>query len=507
MSTQNRTPSWPDEQLCNSCFYTAMRTRGICPICGHDGLLPGRTNRTDARPICLTCAGIRDNYRCTTCDSEGQIYRHGRCARCALREDLTSLIVDGAADPAAMGAIVEILCAVDRPESVLTWKRSPKVQALLAGLACGDIPLSHQGLDNAGQGTYIAHLRSLLEDNGLLSPRDEHLARFEAWLASKLDAIAAPAIRAPVEQFASWHHLRRLRRHTAPGQAADGPRRIAQQQITETIKFLTWLHEHHHRTAASCRQQDVDEWLATGPTTRHKIRAFFAWATKTQLNTAVRFENRGSKTNPLLTQDQRLAWIHELLTGDTESLPYRVAGTLVLLYAQPLVRIAALKTTAIDVADNDVRIILGAGAAPVPVPFAQMLIAHLHNRTNLRTSAAMASNPWLFPGRNAGKHLDPQTIQVTLHNRGISVLGARNSALQNLVAEIPPPVVANLLGYSHTCTQYHAQHAAQTWSRYVTWPSRTPPSSTDGTPNRAAANTATYRYCGIITPWNRHRLV
>ncbi len=99
--------------------------------------------------------------------------------------------------------------------------------------------------------------------------------------------------------------------------------------------------------------------------------------------------------------------------------------------------------------------------------FAEMLTDHLHNRTNLRTCAAMASNPWLFPGRNAGKHLDPQTIQMRLHNRGISVLGARNSALQNLVAEIPPPVVANLLGYSHTCTQYHAQLAAQTWARYV----------------------------------------
>ena len=41
---------------------------------------------------------------------------------------------------------------------------------------------------------------------------------------------------------------------------------------------------------------------------------------------------------PWLTRDQRLAWIKELLTGDTESLPYRVAGTLVLLYAQPLVK-------------------------------------------------------------------------------------------------------------------------------------------------------------------------
>ena len=72
------------------------------------------------------------------------------------------------------------------------------------------------------------------------------------------------------------------------------------------------------------------------------------------------------------------------------------AGTLVLLYAQPLVRIAALKTT-IDATDDEVRITLGADAAPVPVPFAEMLTDPLHIRTNLRTGAATASTPGSFP--------------------------------------------------------------------------------------------------------------
>ncbi|GAB5898953.1 hypothetical protein OKHIL_47620 [Mycolicibacterium mageritense] len=49
---------WPGDQLCHSYFYTAMRTRGIRPICGHDGVLPGRAHHTDPRPVCLTCAGI-----------------------------------------------------------------------------------------------------------------------------------------------------------------------------------------------------------------------------------------------------------------------------------------------------------------------------------------------------------------------------------------------------------------------------------------------------------------
>src|SRR4051794_23601702 len=62
-----------------------------------------------------------------------------------------------------MAAIVEALCRVERPASILTWKRSPKVKALLAGLACGEIPLTHQGLDNVGTDIATNHLRSLLE--------------------------------------------------------------------------------------------------------------------------------------------------------------------------------------------------------------------------------------------------------------------------------------------------------------------------------------------------------
>lgn len=67
------------------------------------------------------------------------------------------MMVHGAADPSATETMVEMLCKVDRPESILTWKRSPKVQNMLAGLACGAIPLSHDGLDAAGRGKHITH--------------------------------------------------------------------------------------------------------------------------------------------------------------------------------------------------------------------------------------------------------------------------------------------------------------------------------------------------------------
>jgi hypothetical protein len=153
--------------------------------------------------VCLLCAGIESNYTCSTCGTEGEIFRKGQCARCVVRHDLTVLMVHDAADPAAMSTIVGILCDVDRPESIYTWKRSPKIQELLTGLSSGQIPLTHDGLDNLGGGRHVGHLRSVLEHHGLLPPRDEPLARFESWLASKLDAITQPSVRNAVEQFAT----------------------------------------------------------------------------------------------------------------------------------------------------------------------------------------------------------------------------------------------------------------------------------------------------------------
>jgi hypothetical protein len=85
-------------------------------------------------------------------------------------------------------------------------------------------------------------------------------------------------------RFATWHHLRRLRRTCTPGQHSDAGIRYAKQDIPEAIKFLTWLHSAHQRTASTCLQQDVDEWLASGPTTRSKVRNVFACAKNARLN-------------------------------------------------------------------------------------------------------------------------------------------------------------------------------------------------------------------------------
>src|SRR4051794_14055902 len=94
------------------------------------------------------------------------------------------------------------------------------------------------------------------------------------------------------------------RSESRPGQSSAGPVRSAKQEITETVKFLTWLEHIHRRTVTDCTQQDVDESLASGPTTRHQIRTFFIWAKKSKINVAVQIGFRQAKTTPTITQDQ-----------------------------------------------------------------------------------------------------------------------------------------------------------------------------------------------------------
>lgn len=460
--------TWPEGKICGPCFTVATRTHGTCPDCRQQRLLPGPPIQ-EGGPRCAPCAGIPHNFHCARCSHEGEFYRRGICARCALRDDLTALLLTNAADPPTAHRLVDVLCHADRPESIISWKRSPKIQALLTSLATGRTALTHEGLDSHREtaGRAVDHLRSTLVHHRLLPHQDPYLLRFEAWIDDKLRPLTAEVAK-PVEHFAKWHHLRRIRAMATPDKTVQRPVHSAKQEITETLKFLDWLWHTHKRTAATCTQQDVDTWLTTGPTTRKLIRTFFVFAKKTGTNMRLEIGHYTAKNRPAISQEQRLAWLRELLTGTTESLPYRVAGTLLLLYAQPLVRVAALRTDAVNINDTTGTISISFGKHPVPLPqpLAELLSQHLRNRPNLRTASG-AESPWLFPGTRAGHHLHPNTIMDRLRTLGIDLRGARNTALDEHLTLTPPPLVADALGYSYQVTFLHANAAGDAWSRYV----------------------------------------
>lgn len=426
-------------------------------------MLPGRDG---AAQRCRTCAGITSDLDCHRCGTEGEPYRRGLCARCSLRDDLNELLLSHDQTPQpGLVSLIDVLAGVDRPESIHTWKRSPKVTGLLRGLGDGSLTLEHSSFDTAPAGSAREHIRALLVHHGLLPDRDRHLARFESWLQQELASIPDHAVRRPLEQFGTWHHLRRIRRRL--GQDLQASVHHSIQEITETGRFLHWLAE-HGRTISTCQQADIDRWLAEGPTTRYSIRTFIVWASKQNLCSGLTVGFRQARSIRLVTQDDRLTWLSRLLVGDTETLPYRVAGILMLLYAQPLVRIVGLRTDRIQTTPTEIRILLGTEATAVPEPFAGLLRDHLNARPNMRT-ANTGGNPWLFPSTRAGHHLHPTTLTMRLRNLGVDLLGARNAALRDLVQRVPAPVVA-----PNSATAPKSPNATPT-SPHNLWPN-TPPS-------------------------------
>jgi hypothetical protein len=58
-------------------------------------MLPGRSASHGDQPVCVDCAGITQDYHCSSCGTETEHYRQNTCARCSLRNDLTALLQVG----------------------------------------------------------------------------------------------------------------------------------------------------------------------------------------------------------------------------------------------------------------------------------------------------------------------------------------------------------------------------------------------------------------------------
>ena len=169
-----------------------------------------------------------------------------------------------------------------------------------------------------------------------------------------------------------------------------------------------------------------------------------------------------------------------MLTSEETELITRVAAVLMLLYAQPLTRILRLTLDDILCEDGKLTIRLGEPPAPVPEPFASLLLRHAGQRLNL-TTATNAGARWLFPGRRGGQPMTPESIERRLRAAGIPALSGRTAALRHLVLQAPAPVIAAMLGYGHQQAARIAAEAGSPWSRYAP-EDRDQPQSAEGDP-------------------------
>lgn len=429
-------------------------------------MLPGRT--TEHQEICKDCAGITTNLTCAVCGEEAERYRGGTCIRCVLKSDLTGLLRPLDPPDSRLYRLVRVLCEVDRPESIYTWMRGQAAHSLLARIGNRELALTPEAFDALPKSRAVEHLRAILSHHGMmLDPVDRDLARFDQWIADKLDKLesVSPNVRSPIERFARWHHQARLRGEVENSSNMNYATRSAKQEITEASKFLTWLWCDHGLAYAEANQAHVDEYLAEGPSTRRHLRNFVRYQTKNTAAVGLNVPRRYAETTPLLPQSVRVQYIKTLLEAEDANTAARLAGLLFLLYAIPIGYLSAMTLDQIDLGPLGPTILLGTDPSPIPDELVPLVWEQMQGNEARQTTNT--DTPWLFPGMRAGKHITPDRLMESIRSIGIEIQGARNATLRARVEEMPVSALSMMLTYTRSTLTRHAVANGVGWEQYT----------------------------------------
>jgi hypothetical protein len=448
---------------CRAC----ARWQAECSRCGQLAAIRAGTRQA---PLCAGCAVPDPGFwkACAACGASGRLLA-GICRRCQLRRQLGELLAGpGGQVRPELRLLHDTLASAGRPDTVLNWLKRAATRTVLAELAAGQRPLSHAALDDLTPGKPIEHLRAVLVATAALPARDEQLARIERWVSQAVSEHAGPDEKELLHRYAAWHLLRRLRQRNRGATATYGQLDTVRQRVRAAVGLLSWLRE-RGLTLASCSQADLGAWLAgTDATRKAEAGHFVRWAISCGINRHLQFAaTRWTGPAGPLDHDGRWQQARWLLHDGTLAAGDRVAGLLVLLYAQRPATLSRLTLDDLDTSDGTVRLRLGSVPAVLPEPLATLTRELAATRRGHAVLGDQGTSRWLFPGGQPGRPVSADRLGERLRQLGLRPGQARSTALFQLATVLPAAVLARLLGI-HIKVAVAWQHAsAGDWTRYA----------------------------------------
>ena len=464
---------WADGPACAQCYRRFMRAKGTCPGCQqYRRLLP---YVGQPQPCCAPCAGAATGPVCGRCGNEDWLYHKDRCARCVLDDRLSALLGD-ADNRARLGLqhLHDALLHAERPETIIGWMRPSSqgtAHALLAQLGRGEILLSHDTLDalnTPGNGGTANHLDAILTAVGALPARDVELARLERAVPQALTGVTDETNRKILRSYATWDLLRRARAVSQTEPLSAQARYKALNRLATAAHLLDWL-SHRGSSLDGCKQAELDGYLAHHPIRRNDLHGFLAWARRTRRVRDLAIPSAPKSLPRTIAAEDEHRWsvARALLHDDGHAPADRVAGLLVLLFAQRSARISRLTVSDVSIADDRVSITLGTAPIHLPEPFAGHLRQLVATRRPLVGAHVTDPGPWLFPGKHPGRPVLPATITSRLQRVGIQPAAQRTAALLHLAGEMPPALLGQLLGLGRTAVHEWSTLAGRPWAGFL----------------------------------------
>lgn len=461
--------NWPMGPVCPPCYHRIRSRPKPCAQCGTRRPLIGTAHLAEGAGICGPCAGAGPIPPCTACGNEEGAYADGQCLRCVVRHRVRDRITrpDGTQHP-QLTSLVDALSDTTEPAGTLHWLSDSPSARLLIHLATAHQPISHDLMDELPHGHTERYLRHLLIAAGILPPRNDDLERIPTWLDGLLTDRPARHARL-VRPFTTWVLLRRARRQAAGRLHTISAAQRIRRRVRQTLHLLDWL-DAHHLELATLDQDRLDTWLSANRS-HYEAKQFLDWAAQRGLTGPHTFATPpAAASGPVLTEEDRWQQLRRCLTDTALPLEVRVAGSLVLLYGIPGEHLRHLTTDEIHGSAPDKMFLrIGHGKLWVPPRLAELLhqLAQTPRRRSSLTRHLADQPPWLFPGVLPGHPLSRKAFNDQLACQGIQARPARTAALIALAAELPAPVLADLLGiHIHTALKW-ARHAQRDWSSYL----------------------------------------
>lgn len=471
----------PDGALCSRCPALPLLTCSICgettpcgisratgqpwcpacqrrpAACSACGRLAAITSGTLTDPLCSDCTAPAAWAGCPACSDPGHP-SPGHCARCLINRRLDELMgAPSHALPPGLQALRRDIATAEHTITAMRWLTKPSIAPVLAGLAAGRMPLTHQAFDELPGSQALAHLRQTLVAVGALPERDEEMTRLESFLAGLLASQHDTERRGLLHRYLVWNLVRRLRSRNNGRPASRQQSLMIRRLARGAVAFLDWL-DAHDLTLSTCQQADLDRWLTDESAIyREEAGRFIRWARASKLTTGHLASARWNGPAQPLDHQHRWDTARRLLHDDALKPEDRFAGLLVLLYAQGSTAISHMTTGQIQASADDVRLRLGRVPIQLPEPVATLARTVAANRKGHATIGALEPSPWLFPGGRPGRPISTARLTHRLRELGIRPSQARSTALFQLATEIPAAILARTLGI-HT-------DAAVTWQR------------------------------------------
>ena len=384
-----------------------------------------------------------------------------------------------AAIRAELRGLHDTLAGSERPNLVLAWLNKTAIASILREFGTGQRALSHAALDELPASKPVEHLRAILVATGTLPPRDEHLARLERWIERTLAERGDPEQRQLLHRYAIWHLLRRLRQRTNTTHATHAQVVTVKRHVKAAIALLDGLAT-RGRTLAGARQGDLDNWLTSDQAShRREAGHFVRWAKRHKLTSLEFPATRWHGPARTIDTEARWAQARWLLHDHTLSPIDRVAGLLILLYAQTPAAVSRLTLDHAETTGTQVHLRLGREPVTLPEPLAGLVLDLIARRRGHAALGDQGASPWLFPGGRPGQPISAYQLAERLRQLGLRPAQSRTTALFGLATELPAAILARLLGIHIKVAVAWQRASAGDWTTYAADYSRRKPTTTD----------------------------